>query len=81
MGLPPTYVDVGDLDLFLDEDLELVRRLAAAGVPAELHVHPGAYHGFDQLAPGSTAARTARTARSGALRRALHVPTRPSHEG
>jgi acetyl esterase/lipase len=79
-GLPPTYVDVGDLDLFLDEDLDLVRRLSAAGVPVELHVHPGAFHGFDQMAPGSGAARAARSTRAAALRRALQTPTGTSHE-
>ena len=45
-GLPPTYLMTGSLDLFLDEDLEWVRRLARAGVPTELHVLPGAFHGF-----------------------------------
>ena len=46
-GLPPTYIAVGALDLFVDEDLEYARRLIRAGVPTELHVLPGAYHGFD----------------------------------
>ncbi len=30
-GLPPTYVDVGDLDIFRDEDIDYVRRLSDAG--------------------------------------------------
>ncbi len=38
--LPPTYIDVGDLDIFRDEDITYARRLAAAGVATELHVHP-----------------------------------------
>ena len=45
-GLPPTFISVGALDLFLEEDLEYARRLIRAGVPTELHVIPGAYHGF-----------------------------------
>lgn len=45
-GLPPAFVHVGALDLFLEEDMEYVRRLTRAGIPAELHVIPGAYHGF-----------------------------------
>jgi acetyl esterase/lipase len=45
-GLPPTYLAVGALDLFLDEDLDYALRLTRAGVPVELHVYPGAYHGF-----------------------------------
>jgi acetyl esterase/lipase len=45
--LPPAFVHVGALDLFLEEDMEYVRRLTRAGIAAELHVIPGAYHGFN----------------------------------
>jgi len=45
-GLPPTFIAVGALDLFMAEDLEYARRLIEAGVPTELHVIPGAFHGF-----------------------------------
>ena len=48
-----TYVDVGDLDIFRDEDITYARRLSAAGVPTELHVYPGCPHTFDGLAPGT----------------------------
>lgn len=46
-GLPPTYIEVGALDLFLEENLDYARRLTRAGVAVELHVFPGAYHGFN----------------------------------
>ncbi len=49
-GLPATFINVGALDLFLEEDLEYARRLTRAGVPTELHVYPGAYHGFSMVA-------------------------------
>ena len=49
-GLPPAYIDVGDLDIFRDEDIDYARRLLAAGVPTELHVVPGCPHGFELLA-------------------------------
>ncbi|OBH93347.1 alpha/beta hydrolase [Mycobacterium sp. E2733] len=49
--LPPAYVDVGDLDIFRDEVIEYARRLAGAGVPTEMHVHPGCPHAFEWLAP------------------------------
>jgi acetyl esterase/lipase len=56
-GLARAYIEVGDLDLFRDEDLAYAGRLAAAGVPLELHVHPGAPHGYERLAPSSELAR------------------------
>ncbi|MCX4597996.1 alpha/beta hydrolase [Streptomyces sp. NBC_01549] len=46
-------VEVGTLDLFRDEDIEYARRLNAAAVPTELHVHPGVPHAFDALAPAA----------------------------
>ncbi len=49
-GLPPTWIGTGNLDLFLDEDLDYARRLTAAGVPAELHVYPGGVHAFNAVA-------------------------------
>ncbi len=48
-GLPPTYIAVGTLDLFLEEDMEYARRLIRAGVPTELHIYPGAFHGFPMV--------------------------------
>jgi acetyl esterase/lipase len=50
-GLPPAVLQVGDLDLFLDETLDYAARLVAAGVPTELHVYPRAYHAFDIVVP------------------------------
>ncbi|KZS67410.1 alpha/beta hydrolase [Mycobacterium kansasii] len=55
--LPPTYIDVGDLDIFRDEDVAYARRLAAAGVPTELHVHPGCPHAFEGMAPNAAVSR------------------------
>ena len=49
-GLPDTYIDVGDLDIFRDEDITYARRLSDAGVPTELHVYPGCPHAFEALA-------------------------------
>ena len=46
-GLPPTFLCTGALDLFVDEDMRYASRLIRAGVPTELHVYPGGFHGFD----------------------------------
>ena len=45
--LPPTWIGVGSIDLFADEDIDYARRLAAAGVLVRLNVVPGAFHLFD----------------------------------
>lgn len=69
-GLPATFVAVGALDLFLEEDMEFIRRLTRAGIPAELHVIPGAYHGFS-MAQGSPQVTQIAELRQRALARAL----------
>jgi triacylglycerol lipase len=69
-GLPPTYIATGALDLFLEEDLEYARRLTRAGVPLELHVYPGAYHGF-QFVPDADVTKVAARDSRAALARAL----------
>lgn len=48
-GLPPAWIGVGTLDLFHDEDVTYAKRLEASGVPCELHLVPGAFHGFDAV--------------------------------
>jgi acetyl esterase/lipase len=47
--LPPAFIGTGALDLFVDENMEYARRLIDAGVAAELHVYPGAVHGFNVI--------------------------------
>lgn len=69
-GLPPTYISVGALDLFLEEDLEYARRLMREGVPTELHVYPGAYHGFNMATEAQVTRAFIRDSMD-ALRRAL----------
>ncbi len=49
-GLPPAWIGVGSHDLFHDEDLAYAERLKDAGVPCDVEVVPGAFHGFDLVA-------------------------------
>jgi acetyl esterase/lipase len=58
-GVAPAYIEVGELDIFRDEDIDYARRIAAAGISVELHVHAGAPHGFERLAPASRVATRA----------------------
>ena len=71
-GLPPTYISTCALDLFLEEDLEYTRRLMRAGVPTELHVYPGAFHGFDMVTEAQASRSFARDFLS-ALARGLRL--------
>lgn len=70
-GLPPTYISVGGLDLFLEENLAYADRLSRAGVPVEFHLYPRAPHGFYR-APNARVTRQAENDTREALRRFLH---------
>ena len=52
-GMPPTWISIGTLDLFYDESRAYADKLREAGVPVDFVEVPGAYHGFDALAPKS----------------------------
>ncbi|KAJ4177653.1 hypothetical protein NW755_013719 [Fusarium falciforme] len=68
-GLPPTYIEVGALDLFRDEDTEYASRLAREDVEVEFHLWPGLPHGFDGFLNLSWYER-AKESRMSALKRA-----------
>ena len=65
-GLPATFVSTAALDLFLDENMTYAHRLLKAGVPTEVHVAQGAFHGFE-LASEAAVTRRAVQARFGWL--------------
>jgi acetyl esterase len=56
-SLPPTFICVGTEDLFRDENVDYARRLINAGVPTELAVFPGMYHGGDMFVPDALVSR------------------------
>lgn len=66
--LPPAYIDVGELDLFRDEDITYAQTLGRAGVSCELYVLPGLPHGFEAMAAKSAAVQTAIAGRVRAYR-------------
>jgi acetyl esterase/lipase len=70
-GLPPAIVTVGELDLFLDEDIDYAQRLIAAGVSTELHVYPHCIHGSDAMLPEADVVKRWQRDEADALRRAL----------
>ena len=71
-GLPPTYISVGGLDLFLEENMIYADRLSRAGVPVEFHMYARAYHGFYQATDAHVTKQAERDTRE-ALRRFLHA--------
>lgn len=54
-GLPPAFIPVGDVDLFVDENRRYAERLRAAGVAAEFASYPGMIHGGEKLGGPDTA--------------------------
>jgi acetyl esterase/lipase len=67
-GLPSTYIDVGDLDIFAREDKEYAEKLRDAGVVVEWHLYQGVPHGFELRAHGSEVLQRATRNRQAALR-------------
>ena len=70
-GLPPAWIGVGTVDLFHDEDMAYAQRLKGCGVECEVHVVPGAFHGFDIFAPQAPVVRDFRRSQISALKRSL----------
>lgn len=67
-GLPSTYIDVGSLDIFADENRMYVERLRTAGVEVEWHLYDGVPHGFELRGVGSRVVKQAHSNRRAALR-------------
>jgi acetyl esterase len=72
-GLPPAYVAVSDLDPLRDEGLDYALRLVRAGVPTELHLFPGTFHGAAGFVPDTAVTRRMSEGALDALRRGLAV--------
>jgi acetyl esterase/lipase len=72
-GLPPAWIGVGTHDLFHDEDIAYAERLTAAGVPCQVEVVDGAFHGFDQVVPKAAVSQAFFASQCANLRTALAV--------
>jgi acetyl esterase/lipase len=71
-GLPPAYVSTMAFDPLRDEGIAYGLALLAAGVPVELHLFPGTFHG-STLIEGAAISQREITERVAVLRRALGV--------
>jgi acetyl esterase/lipase len=69
--LPPAWIGVGSIDLFVEEDVKYAQRLIHAGIATELLVVPGAFHGFDLLVPDAEASKQFSASWKTALRKAF----------
>jgi len=72
-GLPPCYSDVGNFDLFRDENTIFFDRLAKSGVTTEFKVFLGAFHGSENLAPESKLSKAIWEKRFGALKQFIEM--------
>ncbi|ASK26568.1 alpha/beta hydrolase [Neisseria chenwenguii] len=68
-GLPQTFMMVGSLDLFANEDTDYANRLISAGVPTDFLLINGVYHAFESTNPGSPQTKQYIAARNDAIKR------------
>ena len=67
--LAPAFIEVGEAEMFRDEDTQYALRIWATGGQAELHVWGGGAHGFDMYMPDAEISRAALAARASWLGR------------
>jgi acetyl esterase len=71
-GLPPAFVMTCQFDPLRDEGIDYAQRLAQAGVPTELVLYPGTFHGSSLVRDAAVTQRMTED-QIAALRRALHA--------
>ncbi|WP_163506053.1 alpha/beta hydrolase [Fodinicola acaciae] len=69
-GLPPAHVVVCEFDPLRDEGIAYAQRLVQSGVPTELHLYPGTFHG--STAFDSAVSRRMIADQTAAVRRLAH---------
>ena len=70
-NLPPTFIDVGSTETFRDEAVNYAQRIMAAGGLCELHVWPGAFHGFYSIVPDAAVSQACTATRDAWLKQLL----------
>ena len=70
-NLPETFILVGSLDLFVDEDKDYAQRLKNAGVNTELHIISGVFHAYKSFLPKTPQAKEYNRLVNKALKRFL----------
>jgi acetyl esterase/lipase len=72
-GLPPTFIGVGDIDLFYEEDRIYAERLRRHGVAVAFETVHGAPHGFEELARETDIAKAYLASAQDWLRRTIRA--------
>ena len=70
-GLPPALMIVGAQDLFRDENIDYAQRLMAAGIPTDLLVYAGMFHGVELAVPDAMPSKRMREGYLSGLKRAI----------
>jgi len=70
-GLPKTWIGVGTLDIFHDEDVTYAKMLKDCGIECEIDIVSGAFHGFDVFDPQVPIVQNFRKAQIAALKKYL----------
>jgi len=70
-GLPPAYIAVTSFDPLRDEGIDYAQRLTHAGVPTELQLSPGTFHGSSGVFPQTAISQRINADYTAAIRRAL----------
>jgi acetyl esterase/lipase len=69
--LPATYIAVGSVDAFVDENRDYAQRLSAAGVKTQLEIFLGGFHAFEFTVPDAEISKRARAEHYSAAKRGL----------
>ncbi|WP_018651117.1 alpha/beta hydrolase [Actinobacillus capsulatus] len=70
-GLPPTFMAVGSLDLFVNENIDFANKLIRQGVPTEFHILNGVPHAFESFNPDSALAQEFFRLRNNAIQKMI----------